>query len=82
MSREMVDVYDAKTNFSRLVARAEDGDEVVICRRGHPVARLVGYRPDRIARRPGVWTGQVGIAADFDDFSVADERDWFGASGR
>lgn len=74
----MVNVYDAKTNFSRLLARVEDGDEIVISRHGRPVARLVPYQPDRVERRPGAWKGQVTIAADFDDFSVEDERDWYG----
>jgi prevent-host-death family protein len=74
-----VNVYDAKTNFSRLLARVEGGDEIVISRHGRPVARLIAYRPDRTVRRPGVWQGRVRIAADFDDFSASDERDWYGA---
>jgi prevent-host-death family protein len=79
MTSDMVNVDDAKTNFSRLVARAEDGEEIVISRHGRPVARLVGYRPDRVVRRPGAWNGRVAVAADSDDFSVAEEHDWYGA---
>lgn len=78
MSTEQVNVYDAKTHFSRLLARAESGDEIVISRHGRPVARLVPYRPERQVRRPGIWRGQVVMATDFDDFTAADERNWYG----
>ena len=36
-----VNVYEAKTNLSRLLAKVEAGEEVVIARRGSPVARMV-----------------------------------------
>ncbi len=37
----VVNVHEAKTQLSRLLARVEAGEEVVIARRGQPVARLV-----------------------------------------
>jgi prevent-host-death family protein len=37
-----VTLADAKNRLSELVRRAEAGEEVVVTRRGHPVARLVG----------------------------------------
>jgi prevent-host-death family protein len=79
MSTETVNVYAAKTNFSRLLARSEAGDEIVISRHGRPVARLVGYQPDGVVRKPGLLKGKIKIAPDFDDFSASDERDWYGA---
>ncbi|MCY4406069.1 MAG: type II toxin-antitoxin system prevent-host-death family antitoxin [Rhodospirillaceae bacterium] len=36
-----VDVGDAKAQFSKLIARAETGDDVMIVRDGVPVARIV-----------------------------------------
>ncbi len=36
-----VNVHEAKTNLSRLLAQVESGEEVVIARSGTPVARLV-----------------------------------------
>ena len=36
-------VHDAKTNLSRLLAQVEAGEDVVIARRGQPVARLVRH---------------------------------------
>jgi antitoxin (DNA-binding transcriptional repressor) of toxin-antitoxin stability system len=41
----MVNVHRAKTNFSSLLAGLEkDGQTVVICRNGEPVADLVPHR--------------------------------------
>jgi len=63
-----VNMHDAKTNLSRLVAAVENGetDEVEIARAGHVVARIVPPRPPS-RRRPGSWRGRVLIHADFDD---------------
>lgn len=42
---ETVNVLDARNHLSRLVGIAEHGGEVVIARRGRPVARLVAVEP-------------------------------------
>ena len=41
----VVNVHQAKTQLSRLLAQVEAGEEVVIARRGEPVARLVRCKP-------------------------------------
>jgi antitoxin (DNA-binding transcriptional repressor) of toxin-antitoxin stability system len=63
-----VNMHEAKSNLSRLVAALERGevDEVEIARAGQVVARLVGARPVP-ARQPGLWKGRVQIGPDFDD---------------
>jgi prevent-host-death family protein len=63
-----VNMHEAKTNLSRLVAAVESGeaDEVEIARAGHVVARLVPARP-RPPRTPGAWAGRVHIHPDFDE---------------
>ncbi len=61
----MINVHEAKTRFSELLRRVEQGEEIVIARDGRPVARLVAM-PQQ-ARTPGRWRGQVTIAEDFDD---------------
>ncbi|MGH9301492.1 MAG: type II toxin-antitoxin system Phd/YefM family antitoxin [Acidimicrobiales bacterium] len=62
----MVNIHEAKTHFSRLVARVAAGEEIVIGRAGVPVAKLVAYRADADPRKPGAWRGRVRIASDFD----------------
>jgi prevent-host-death family protein len=45
----VVNMLEAKTNLSRLLAAAEFGDDVVIARNGIPAARLVPVtRPARV----------------------------------
>ena len=48
---ETVDTYSAKTHLSRLLARVEAGEEVVITRRGKPIARLVPVEAPKPFRR-------------------------------
>jgi len=65
--RDMIEfnVHEAKTHLSRLLARVEAGEEILISRAGHPVARLVPARKARGKRRPGRFVGKGRIADDF-----------------
>jgi prevent-host-death family protein len=64
---EPVNVYEAKTQLSKLIDRAIAGEDVVISRAGRPMVRLVPVA-DRPARRtPGSARGQIRMAPDFDD---------------
>jgi prevent-host-death family protein len=62
---EAVSIHEAKTHFSRLVARAEAGEEIVIARGGTPVAKLVPLAPPEPApqplRKPGRLKGLVEL---------------------
>jgi prevent-host-death family protein len=60
-----VSIHEAKTNFSRLVARAESGEEIVVRRGQTPVAKIVAYTPPRSRRSPGRLKGRIRMAADF-----------------
>ena len=60
-----VNVYDAKTHFSRLLRRVRAGEEIVIAAAGRPVARLVPLGPDTGPRVLGGDEGEVWIAEDF-----------------
>ena len=53
---ETVNIYDAKTQLSRLVDRAAAGEEILIARAGTPVARLVPLE-DAAPRLPGLLRG-------------------------
>jgi prevent-host-death family protein len=73
-----INVFDAKAQFSKLIARAEGGEEIVISRHGRPVARLVPMPPHRPDRTPGRFAGRFDVPEDFDAWSEQDERDWYG----
>lgn len=62
----MVNVTEAKTHLSRLLARVEAGEEIVIAKGGRPVARLVPYRSLAAKRVPGSAKGKIVIREDFD----------------
>jgi prevent-host-death family protein len=62
----MVNVHEAKTQLSRLLARVEAGEDVTIARRGKPVARLVSCARNR-KRQPDVLRGKITIPASFFD---------------
>jgi prevent-host-death family protein len=47
MAPKNVGAFDAKTNFSRLLARVVRGESITITRHGTPVARLVPATPSR-----------------------------------
>lgn len=63
---EGVSIHEAKTHFSRLVARAEAGEEIVVRRGPKPVAKLVAYRSPGEPRKPDLLRGQIWMAEDFD----------------
>jgi len=62
-----VNIYEAKTQLSKLVDLAAKGTDVVIARNGAPVARLTALanRGDRM-RGFGALNGKGWIADDFD----------------
>ncbi len=61
-----VNVHEAKTQLSRLLKRAAEGEEIVIARAGVPVARLIAVAPVRKERPLGAMEGQIYIPDDFD----------------
>jgi prevent-host-death family protein len=65
----MVNIHEAKTNLSRLVARSERGEETLIARNGKPVARLVPVAPDATSgeRELGFMRGVIVLPDDFDE---------------
>lgn len=63
-----VNIHEAKTQFSKLVRRAESGEEIVV-RRGHePVARIAPLEKRRggVTGR-GSMKGEIRIGPDFDE---------------
>ena len=62
-----VNIHEAKTHLSRLLARVVEGEEIVIAKSGKPVARLVAV--ERRARRRifAQDRGLFTVPDDFDD---------------
>jgi len=67
-----INIRQAKTHFSRLVARAEAGEEIVIAKAGRPAARLV---PLGAAGRP-IAPPKLNIPAEIlDNFNTLFEKE-------
>jgi prevent-host-death family protein len=64
--RETVSLYQAKTQLSRLVDRAAEGEEIVISKSGRPRARLVPLEDTRELRVAGRGKGKWRVGRDFD----------------
>jgi len=76
MATEIVNVHAAKTHLSRLLERAEAGEEIVIGRAGKPIAKLIPYLPDRPKRVFGALKGQIRILPGFDEMDSEITKDF------
>ena len=76
-------MHEAKTQFSKLVARAEAGEEIVIGRAGKPVARLVALHASgsSVARPLGLLRGRITVHDDLDDPLAAELLAAFAGEG-
>jgi antitoxin (DNA-binding transcriptional repressor) of toxin-antitoxin stability system len=59
-----VNVHEAKTHLSTLLAAVESGEEIVIARAGRPVALLSRFLTEK--RPIGIDDGKITIPEDFD----------------
>lgn len=62
---KQVNIYEAKTQLSRLVDKAVNGEDIIIARAGKPVARLTRVSPEQGRRKLGVLDGRFKISDDF-----------------
>ncbi len=63
---DTINVYDAKTQLSKLIDTAAAGTDVVIGRHGKPLVRLTRLDPPPRRVRFGVLKGKLHVPADFD----------------
>lgn len=62
-----VNVHEAKTHLSRLLAQVERGERVIIARAGKPIATLEPIVDRARPRVPGRDKGKIVIHPNFDD---------------
>lgn len=62
-----VGIGEAKTNFSKLVRRAEAGEEIVVRRGREPVARIMPLKKRGGVRGFGSMKDEIRIGKDFDE---------------
>ena len=64
---QIVNIYQAKTNLSKLIEQALEGEEVVIAKAGKPKVKLVKIEKKLEPRKPGALKGKIWVSEDFDD---------------
>ena len=65
----IANIFEAKTNLSRLIEQVLSGKEVIIARAGKPVAKLTAYNKKKKPRVPGLLKGKIFIPDNFNDES-------------
>ena len=65
-----VNVFEAKTEFSKLIRLVESRREefITVARNGKPVAKIVPYESAPVSKRIGVAKGKFTVPDNFDDF--------------
>jgi prevent-host-death family protein len=61
-----VNIHEAKTHLSRLLARVAAGEEILIAKAGKAIARLVPVGGEQPEHALGIDKGRVVISDDFD----------------
>ena len=62
----IVNIFEAKTQLSKLIEKVENGEEVIIARAGKPAARLTQWKPEKKPIVFGLMKEEIWIADDFD----------------
>ncbi len=63
---QITNIHEAKTHLSKYIELAYEGEEVIICKSGKPMVKLVRYQEIKADRKPGYWKGKVVLSEDFD----------------
>jgi len=76
---QIINIYQAKTQLSKLIDQVLAGGEVTIGRAGRPVAKLVSYREKPLKRQFGLLKGKIFVPDDFDDESEEINEMFYGS---
>ena len=63
---KIINVYEAKTQLSRLLREVAAGEDIVIAKGGTPLARLVPFHEEGRTRELGFARGRIVLSDDFD----------------
>ena len=74
----LVNVHDAKTQFSKLLERAHAGQEIILAKAGKPYARMMPLAPAAPKRQRGRVKGIIDDAF-FEPLPDAELKAWEGS---
>jgi prevent-host-death family protein len=65
---QTVNIHDAKTNLSKLIEKAVNGDSFIIAKAGKPLVKVVAIgQPEAPKPRIGFMKGRISVPENFDD---------------
>lgn len=71
-------IHHAKTQLSKLIEQALQGEEVIIAKGSHPLVKLNPLQPPKLQRTFGALKGQATVSdAFFEPLSEEDLGDWY-----
>jgi len=75
-----VNIHEAKTHLSRLVARASRGEPFIIAKAGKPLVKVVPLEEVELTAglRLGFMAGEIAVPEDFDRLGTAEIEALFG----
>jgi prevent-host-death family protein len=71
---EIINIHEAKTHFSKLLARVQSGEEIIIAKAGKPYAKIVPLQQP-LKRVPGIANGQL-TDVFFDPLPEDELQEW------
>lgn len=77
---ESINIHEAKTHLSKIVARVAEGEGVIIAKAGKPVAKITAYNApaESEVKRIGFLLGEFQVPDDFDRMGQDEIADLFG----
>lgn len=75
---QITNIYQAKTQFSKLINQVMAGNQVIIGKAGKPVAKLIPYQEKKATRSPGLWKGKMWMSKDFNKESQKINKMFYG----
>ena len=70
-----VNIHEAKTNLSKLIQKAINGEDVIIAKGNKPIVKLVLVDNKKPQRKLGTAKGKIELADNFDE-SLEDFKEY------
>jgi len=75
-----VNIHEAKTQLSRLVENAMNGEPFIIAKAGKPVVKVTALDAPKEPNRLGFLLGEIAVPDDFDSLGADEIATMFGGS--
>ena len=76
---EQINIHEAKTQLSSLVAKAAKGEAFIIAKAGKPMVKVIPYTEPAKTSRAGFLKDQITVPKDFDRMCEHEIEEIFGA---